>query len=94
MAEAAAKAVRAGTDLACGKEYNTLVEAVQKGYIREDEIDRAVKRLFVARFRLGMFDPPDRVPFSRLGMDQVASPAHQQLALEAAEKSIVLAEKR
>jgi beta-glucosidase len=90
MAEGAAKAVRAGTDLACGKEYATLIEAVQKGYIREDEIDRAVKRLFVARFRLGMFDPPDRVPFSRLGMDQVASPKHQQLALEAAEKSIVL----
>ena len=90
MAEAAAKAVRAGTDLACGREYNTLVEAVQKGYIREEEIDRAVRRLFVARFRLGMFDPPGRVPFSRLGMNQVASPAHQQLALEAAEKSIVL----
>jgi beta-glucosidase len=90
MAEAAAKAVRAGTDLACGHEYNTLVEAVHKDYIREDEIDRAVKRLFVARFRLGMFDPAGRVPFSRLGMDQVASPAHQQLALEAAEKSIVL----
>ncbi len=90
MAEAAAKAVRAGTDLACGREYNTLVEAVHKGYIREDEIDRSVRRLFTARFRLGMFDPPDRVPFSRIGMDQVASPAHQQLALEAAEKSIVL----
>lgn len=90
MAEAAAKAVRAGTDLACGKEYNTLVEAVQQGYIREDEIDRAVKRLFLARFRLGMFDPPGRVPFSRIGMEQVASPEHQRLALEAAEKSIVL----
>jgi len=85
MAEAAAKAVKAGTDLACGREYNTLVDAVHKGYIREDEIDRSVKRLFTARFRLGMFDPPERVPFSRLGIDQVASVEHQQLALEAAE---------
>ena len=55
MAEASAKAVKAGTDLTCGNEYLTLVEAVQKGYIKEAEIDESLKRLFVARFRLGMF---------------------------------------
>jgi beta-glucosidase len=90
MAEASAKAVQAGTDLDCGTEYRTLVEAVQKGYIKEDEINRSVERLFVARFRLGMFDPPEHVPFSKIGMEQVASAAHQKVALEAAEKSIVL----
>ncbi len=90
MAEAAAKAVKAGTDLACGNEYKTLVEAVQKGYIKEEEINRSLERLFVARFRLGMFDPAERVPFSNLAMDQVASAAHEKVALEAAEKSIVL----
>lgn len=90
MAAGSAKAVRAGTDLTCGNEYVTLVEAVQKGYIKEAEIDQSVKRLFVARFRLGMFDPPESVSFSSLGMDQVASPEHARLALEAAEKSIVL----
>lgn len=90
LAEASAKAVKAGTDLDCGKAYRSLVEAVHKKLISEQEIDRAVERLFVARIRLGMFDPPDRVPFSKIGMDQVASKAHQQLSLEAAEKSIVL----
>jgi len=90
LAEASAEAVKAGTDLDCGKAYQSLVEAVHKNLISEQEINRAVERLFVARIRLGMFDPPDRVPFSKIGMDQVASAAHQQLALEAAEKSMVL----
>jgi beta-glucosidase len=90
LAEASALAVKAGTDLECGKTYTTLVEAVQKGYITEGEIDLSVERLFAARFRLGMFDSPDRVPFSKIGMDQVASETHGRVALEAAEKSIVL----
>lgn len=90
LAEASAKAVKAGTDLDCGKSYSTLGTAVQKGYITERDINRSVERLFTARFRLGMFDPPEPVPFSKIGMDQVESPAHQQLALEAARKSMVL----
>lgn len=90
MAEASAKAVKAGTDLDCGTEYKTLVEAVHKGYIQESEIDQAVERLFTARFRLGMFDPADQVPFSNIGMDQVASAEHIAVALKASEESIVL----
>ena len=90
LAEASAKAVKAGTDLTCGNEYVSLVEAVQKHFITEEEIDRSVRRLFVARFRLGMFDPPAKVPYSNIGMDQVANESHQKLALEAAEKSMVL----
>lgn len=90
LAEASALAVKAGTDLNCGKSYATLVDAVHQGLIKKADIDGAVTRLFTARFRLGMFDPPSRVPFSRIGMDQVESPAHQKVALEAAEKSMVL----
>jgi len=90
MAEASAKAVKAGTDLDCGTEYKTLVEAVGKGYIQESEINRAVERLFVARFRLGMFDLPEQVPFSKIGTNEIASSEHARVALEAAEKSIVL----
>jgi beta-glucosidase len=89
-AEASALAVKAGTDLDCGKTYRMLVEAVHGGLISEKEIDRSVERLFTARFQLGMFDPPERVPFSKIGMDMVQSEAHQKLSLEAAEKSIVL----
>jgi len=90
MAEASAKAVKAGTDLTCGNEYLSLVEAVHQGLISEEEINRGLRRLFVARFRLGLFDSASRVPYSNLGMDQVANESHQKLALEAAEKSIVL----
>jgi beta-glucosidase len=90
MAEAAAKAVKAGTDLTCGNEYVALTEAVQKGLIKEAEIDQSLRRLFVARIRLGMFDAAEKVSYSNIGMDEVANSSHEKLALEAAEKSIVL----
>ena len=90
MAAAAAAAVHAGTELDCGTEYKALVDAVHQSIIAESEVDRALGRLFVARIRLGMFDRPERVPFSKLGMKDVANEAHQQLALEAARESMVL----
>jgi beta-glucosidase len=90
MAEAAAAAVKAGTDLTCGDEYTSLVDAVQRGLISEGEIDRALESLFVARIRLGMFDPPDRVPYAKIPYSENDSPAHRELALQAARESIVL----
>jgi beta-glucosidase len=89
-AEAAAKAVLAGTDLDCGTEYAALLPAVQAGLIAESDIDRSVKRLFAARFKLGMFDPPEMVPYAKIPYSVNDSPEHRQLALEAARKSIVL----
>ncbi len=89
-AEASAAAVKAGTDLTCGTEYRSLVDAVKQHLITESEIDRSLERLMVARFKLGMFDPPERVPFSKIPYSEVDSAAHRQLALEAARKSIVL----
>ncbi len=89
-AAAAAAAVKAGTDLDCGRTYAALTAAVDSGFITEARIDTAVDRLFLARFRLGMFDPPDSVPWSRLGMDDVDTPAHRALALRAARESMVL----
>jgi beta-glucosidase len=90
MAQASAAAVHAGTDLTCGNEFPTLADAVKNGQIGETDIDRAVTRLFTARIRLGLFDGPERVPFSTIGLDQLASPIHQNVALEAARKSMVL----
>lgn len=90
MAEAAARAVRAGTDLDCGSEYRALLPAVQQRLITESEIDTAVARLVTARFRLGMFDPPEKVAYTRIPYAEVDSPAHRALALETARKSIVL----
>jgi beta-glucosidase len=88
--EASALAVRAGTDLTCGYEYRSLVAAVQKGLITEAEIDASVKRLFAARFRLGLFDPPQSVAYSRIPFGVNDSAAHRSLAQHAARESIVL----
>src|SRR5262245_5683185 len=80
-AEASAAAVKAGTDLTCGREYRSLVEAVKNGLITEKEIDVAVKRLMTARFKLGMFDPPEMVPYARIPYSENDSEAHRKLAL-------------
>jgi beta-glucosidase len=89
-AEAAALAVKSGTDLECGKVYLNLKEAVERELITEEEIDVSVKRLFTARFKLGMFDPPEMVPYANIPYTVVDSKEHKALALEAAQKSIVL----
>jgi beta-glucosidase len=88
--EASALAVKRGTDLECGDTYRSLVSAVKQGLISEAEIDTALKRLFEARFRLGMFDPPEIVPYAKIPFSANDSPEHRQLSLEAARESIVL----
>lgn len=94
--EAAALAINTGCDLECGCsygipcDYGGLIEAVQQGLVTEDTLDRAVKRLLTARFRLGMFDPAEQVPYSQIPYAVVDSPAHRELALEAARQSLVL----
>jgi beta-glucosidase len=90
MAHAAALSVKAGTDLSCGKEYASLIDAVHQGLISEPEIDAAVKRLFTARFRLGMFDSASRVPYSSIPFSEDDSAPHGALSLEAARASMVL----
>ena len=65
MAAAVGTAVKAGTDLDCGTEYRSLIPALEQKLIEETEIDAAVRRLLTARFRLGMFDPPERVPYAQ-----------------------------
>jgi beta-glucosidase len=89
--EAAAMAVKAGTDLNCGSIYaRSLFNAVNKGLITESEIDRSVKRLIMARMKLGEFDPVTDVPFSNIPLSVVDGKEHQAIALDAARKSMVL----
>jgi beta-glucosidase len=90
VAEATALAIRAGTDLNCSFQDAAPVEAVRRGLLTETELNRAIGRLFRARFMLGMFDPPEMVPYGAIPMSVVGSPKHRSLALEAARKSIVL----
>lgn len=87
---AAALAVKNGTELECGQEYATLPAAVRQGLISEADIDDAVTRLFTARMRLGMFDPPERVRWARIPASVNQAPAHDALALKAARESLVL----
>jgi beta-glucosidase len=88
--QAAAMAVKEGCDLNCGETYPALLAAVEQGLISEEEIDRAVRRLFTARFRLGMFDPPEQVAYAQIPYAVVDSPEHRELALRTARESIVL----
>jgi beta-glucosidase len=90
LEHASAAAVQAGTDTTCGNEYVTLVKAVKDGTIKESELDVALRRLFTARMRLGMFDPADDVPFNTIPMSDDDSPQHRRLALRAARESMVL----
>ncbi len=88
--EASSISVKRGTDLECGDSYKALVKAVKQGLIKESEIDVALKRLLEARFRLGMFDPPDMVPYSKIPFSANDSEEHRKLSLETARKSMVL----
>lgn len=89
-AEAAALAVKNGCDLNCGKTYRSLVEAVERGLISAADLDTALRRLFTARLRLGMFDPQEQVPYSHIPLEVVDCPEHRKLALEVARQSMVL----
>ncbi len=88
--EASVLAVKAGCDLTCGNEYESLVEAVSRGLITEGTIDLSVRRLMEARFRLGMFDPPGSVRYAQIPYAENDTPEHSRLALTVAQESMVL----
>jgi beta-glucosidase len=79
-AEAAvASGLRAGCDLECGTDYRDhIAGGVADGTISEAEVDRALTRVLTARFRLGMFDPPERNPYASIPMSVVDSPKHRE----------------
>ena len=89
-AESAALAVRNGCDLNCGCTYNDLVVAVEQGLITTAEIDIALRRLLATKFKLGLFDPPARVPWSAIPTSVDDNEEHRALARAAAVESIVL----
>ena len=89
-AEASAQAVLAGTDVECGSEYRNLPDAVRRGDIKEADLDRSLRRLLIARFKVGDFDNDDLVSWTKIPESVVASKAHKELAYKMAQKSIVL----
>ena len=92
-----AAAIKAGMDSSCGwvpdgkrPEYSYLLEALQDGLVGPEVIDRALRRVLTMRIRLGLLDPPEVVPFSKLGAAAIRSEGHRILALQAARESMVL----
>jgi beta-glucosidase len=92
-----AAAINAGMDSSCGwvpdgqrPEYSHLLEATRDGLVEPAAIDRALRRVLTMRIRLGLLDPPEAVPFSRLGASTIRSDEHRALALKAARESMVL----
>src|SRR5215216_3893781 len=89
-AESAALALQHGCDLGCDHVFNEIPEAIQRGLITEADVDRALERTLRTRFKLGMFDSDEDVPFTSIPMDIVACEEHRQLAYRAATESVVL----
>jgi beta-glucosidase len=87
---ASADAVLKGTTIECGSQFRSLVNATKEGLISEAAITTAVKKLFAERFKLGMFDPREKVPFSKIPYSVVQSAEHSAHALKMAQESIVL----
>jgi beta-glucosidase len=99
MAEAVAVAIKTGMDNECAdfftkansdSDYVPYVDAVKQGLLTEKDLNISLKRLFTARFKLGMFDPPEMVPYAQTPDSEIDSDAHRALSLKAARESIVL----
>jgi len=71
-------------------DYRPYIEAVQQGYLTESAIDTALIRLFTARIKLGMFDPPEMVPYTKIGEKELDSAEHRAMARKLANESMVL----
>ena len=99
QAESSAVSLRRGMDNECvdftfdvkdDHDYKPYLDAVKQGYLKESEIDTAVTRLFTARVKLGMFDPPEMVPYAHEDPKQLDSQEHRMLARKLANESLVL----
>lgn len=87
---ASANAVITGTDLECGNSYRHLVEAYKQGKITEAQIDKSLRRLLIARFRLGEMDPLESVSWNSIPVQKLACDEHRAKALEMARETMTL----
>ena len=70
--------------------FGNLLLAIRDGLVKEETLDVAVTRLVTTRMKLGLFDNPEKVPFNKIGYDQVDNKENMALNLKASRKSIVL----
>ncbi|RHR22566.1 hypothetical protein DWX43_21620 [Clostridium sp. AF19-22AC] len=91
LKEASAMTLQAGTDMSCGTEHKyNLLQAVHEGLITEDVLNRALIRIFSSRFRLGLFDVKEQVPYSVIGKEAICSTKNAELSVDMANDTIVL----
>jgi beta-glucosidase len=94
MAEASAACIKAGINLFLDQSKEGLTEAVQRGLLSEADLDEALGRKFGLFFDLGLFDPPELVPYAKIGrepgIEPWDDPATRALVREVTRKSIVL----
>jgi len=88
--ETAALALKCGCDLGCDHVFNEIPEAIKRGLITEADVDRALERTMLTRFKLGMFDPDEDVPYTSISTDVIACDTHRQLAYQTAAEAVVL----
>lgn len=86
----AALSINAGCELECGCLYRFLPLSYSFGYVKKETIQNAAARLLVIRSSLGMFS--NECPYDKIGIEENASPKHEEFAIEVAEKGIVLLE--
>lgn len=89
-AESAALAIQNGCDLGCDHVFDEIPEAIARGLISEADVDGALERSLLTRFKLGMFDPPEDVPYASISTQVVANDNHRKLAYQTATESVVL----
>ncbi|VBB09073.1 Hypothetical protein LUCI_4359 [Lucifera butyrica] len=88
--ESVALALNNGCDLNCGNMYLNLLIACHEGLVTEEAIDAAVTRLMVTRMKLGLFDAPEKVPYTRITYEKNDCQEHRDFALAVAQKTLVL----
>ncbi|MDT0676335.1 glycoside hydrolase family 3 N-terminal domain-containing protein [Autumnicola musiva] len=88
--QAAALAIKSGVNLNCGSTYPSLPAAVEQDLVSEEEINEQLATLLKTKFKLGLFDPVEDNPYSKLSVENLNTEEHRQLAKETAQKSIVM----
>jgi beta-glucosidase len=94
LPEAAAACIKAGVNHFLDRHKEAVTEAVRRGLLTEADIDSALRGLFRVSLRLGLLDPPERVPYSRIGAEGDPEPwvleESRAFVREVTRKSIVL----
>jgi len=91
-AKAAAAVIKSGISRFLDDYRDAVVEALEKGFLKESDIDEVLRGTFRVMHRLGLLDPEEEGPYASVGHgpEPWTRSAHKSLARETTAKSIVL----